>query len=261
MFFFYSPVSCWFCRNRDFQEVTLERDGETLLQFAAVYGFRNIQTLVHRMRKGRVPYQLVEVLSCPGGNVNPIILIVSVSRQFHSADFSKLKCYPPFSSVIYPRVSQGAWAAADRRRARREAGRIKPWYSRWRRPTAACQSVSRRSTPPCKPFIKTGCRARTPLKPARCCTPSTEVWVRSTHSLHTCSGEREESRFSFKTQWRSNESCLWLPPDSAWTISSFMLVPWRTSRGTCCSADHWVRTEVSVGAILPCGHRGETSVF
>lgn len=57
-----------FIRNRDFQEVTLERDGETLLQFAAVYGFRNIQTLVHRMRKGRVPYQLVEVLSCPGGN-------------------------------------------------------------------------------------------------------------------------------------------------------------------------------------------------
>ncbi|XP_037134780.1 nuclear prelamin A recognition factor [Syngnathus acus] len=54
-------------RNRDFQEVILERDGETLLQFAAVYGFRNIQTLVHRMRKGRVPYQLVEVLSCPGG--------------------------------------------------------------------------------------------------------------------------------------------------------------------------------------------------
>ncbi|TNN04215.1 hypothetical protein fugu_001244 [Takifugu bimaculatus] len=57
-------------RNRDFQEVTLERDGETLLQFAAVYGFRNIQTLVHRMRKGRVPYQLVEVLSCPGGCIS-----------------------------------------------------------------------------------------------------------------------------------------------------------------------------------------------
>ncbi|XP_017339631.1 nuclear prelamin A recognition factor isoform X1 [Ictalurus punctatus] len=54
-------------RNRDFQEVVLERDGETLLQFAAVYGFRNIQTLVHRMRKGKVPYHLVEVLSCPGG--------------------------------------------------------------------------------------------------------------------------------------------------------------------------------------------------
>ncbi|XP_069373304.1 nuclear prelamin A recognition factor isoform X1 [Paralichthys olivaceus] len=54
-------------RNRDFQEVTLERDGEILLQFAAIYGFRNIQTLVHRMKKGHVPYHLVEVLSCPGG--------------------------------------------------------------------------------------------------------------------------------------------------------------------------------------------------
>ncbi|XP_064806744.1 nuclear prelamin A recognition factor-like isoform X2 [Oncorhynchus masou masou] len=57
-------------RNRDFQEVCLERDGEVLLQFASVYGFRNIQTLVHRMRKGHVPYQLVEVLSCPGGCVS-----------------------------------------------------------------------------------------------------------------------------------------------------------------------------------------------
>ncbi|XP_041733680.1 nuclear prelamin A recognition factor isoform X2 [Coregonus clupeaformis] len=57
-------------RNRDFQEVCLERDGEVLLQFASVYGFRNIQTLVHRMRTGRIPYQLVEVLSCPGGCVS-----------------------------------------------------------------------------------------------------------------------------------------------------------------------------------------------
>uniref|UniRef100_A0A8C1ZMR4 Nuclear prelamin A recognition factor n=1 Tax=Cyprinus carpio TaxID=7962 RepID=A0A8C1ZMR4_CYPCA len=65
-------------RNRDFQEVALERDGETLLQFAAVYGFRNIQTLVHRMRKGKVPYQLVEVLSCPGG----------VQYFFEQEDFS-----------------------------------------------------------------------------------------------------------------------------------------------------------------------------
>lgn len=56
--------------------MTLDRDGETLLQFAAVYGFRNIQTLVHRMRKGRVPYQLVEVLSCPGGNSTIIIMFL-----------------------------------------------------------------------------------------------------------------------------------------------------------------------------------------
>ncbi|CAG02577.1 unnamed protein product, partial [Tetraodon nigroviridis] len=85
-------------RNRDFQEVTLERDGETLLQFAAVYGFRNIQTLVHRMRKGRVPYQLVEVLSCPGGKAatcfrrrskwNFRLLLRDTGLRFHSGCLS-----------------------------------------------------------------------------------------------------------------------------------------------------------------------------
>ncbi|MBN3283219.1 NARF factor, partial [Polyodon spathula] len=57
-------------KNRDFQEVTLQRDGEPLLQFAAVYGFRNIQNMIQKLKKGRFPYQLVEVLSCPGGCLN-----------------------------------------------------------------------------------------------------------------------------------------------------------------------------------------------
>nr|XP_006635420.1 PREDICTED: nuclear prelamin A recognition factor [Lepisosteus oculatus] len=57
-------------KNRDFQEVTLEKDGETLLQFAAVYGFRNIQNMIQKLKKGKFPYQLVEVLSCPGGCLN-----------------------------------------------------------------------------------------------------------------------------------------------------------------------------------------------
>lgn len=93
-------LTCWwFYRNRDFQEVTLERDGETLLQFAAVYGFRNIQTLVHRMRKGRVPYQLVEVLSCPGGNAKItntnsniwIVFIFTLDNTRNSGN--SVKCY------------------------------------------------------------------------------------------------------------------------------------------------------------------------
>lgn len=71
--------------------MTLERDGETLLQFAAVYGFRNIQTLVHRMRKGRVPYQLVEVLSCPGGNTTPTNMIC---KQINCLVFSYFYYYP-----------------------------------------------------------------------------------------------------------------------------------------------------------------------
>ncbi|KAK1334922.1 hypothetical protein QTO34_004494 [Cnephaeus nilssonii] len=36
-------------RNKDFQEVTLERDGEVLLRFEAAYGFQNIQNVVLKL--------------------------------------------------------------------------------------------------------------------------------------------------------------------------------------------------------------------
>lgn len=78
------------------------------------------------------------------------------------------------------------------RRARRQAEWTKSWCSRWRRPTAACHCVFQRSTQPCKHSTKTGCRARTPHKPARCCTPSTKPRTRATHSRPTCSGDRAE---------------------------------------------------------------------
>lgn len=55
-------------RNKDFQEVTLEKEGQVLLHFAMVYGFRNIQNLVQRLKRGRCPYHYVEVMACPSGS-------------------------------------------------------------------------------------------------------------------------------------------------------------------------------------------------
>nr|XP_006132457.1 nuclear prelamin A recognition factor [Pelodiscus sinensis] len=57
-------------KNKDFQEVTLEKDGETVLRFAAAYGFRNIQNVVLKLKKGKFLYHFVEVLACPGGCLN-----------------------------------------------------------------------------------------------------------------------------------------------------------------------------------------------
>ncbi|XP_049623933.1 cytosolic iron-sulfur assembly component 3 isoform X3 [Suncus etruscus] len=54
-------------RNKDFQEVTLEREGQVLLRFATAYGFRNIQNLVQKLKRGRCPYHYVEVMACPAG--------------------------------------------------------------------------------------------------------------------------------------------------------------------------------------------------
>lgn len=57
-------------RNKDFREVTLEREGQVLLRFAAAYGFRNIQNLVQKLKRGRCPYHYVEVMACPAGCLN-----------------------------------------------------------------------------------------------------------------------------------------------------------------------------------------------
>ncbi|XP_028310115.1 cytosolic Fe-S cluster assembly factor narfl [Gouania willdenowi] len=57
-------------RNKDFQEVILEKDGVVLLSFALAYGFRNIQNLVQKLKKGKSPYHFVEVMACPSGCLN-----------------------------------------------------------------------------------------------------------------------------------------------------------------------------------------------
>ncbi|XP_011921642.1 PREDICTED: nuclear prelamin A recognition factor [Cercocebus atys] len=57
-------------RNKDFQEVTLEKNGEVVLRFAAAYGFRNIQNMILKLKKGKFPYHFVEVLACAGGCLN-----------------------------------------------------------------------------------------------------------------------------------------------------------------------------------------------
>ncbi|XP_061701220.1 cytosolic Fe-S cluster assembly factor narfl [Syngnathoides biaculeatus] len=57
-------------RNKDFQEVTLEKDGVPVLSFASTYGFRNIQNLVQKLKRGKSPYHFVEVMACPSGCLN-----------------------------------------------------------------------------------------------------------------------------------------------------------------------------------------------
>ncbi|KAK0153121.1 Cytosolic Fe-S cluster assembly factor NARFL [Merluccius polli] len=57
-------------KNKDFQEVTLEKDGVVLLRFATSYGFRNIQNLVQKLKRGKSPYHFVEVMACPSGSLN-----------------------------------------------------------------------------------------------------------------------------------------------------------------------------------------------
>ncbi|XP_055902229.1 probable cytosolic Fe-S cluster assembly factor GK14772 [Eupeodes corollae] len=57
-------------RNPDFRELTLEKDGKVLLKFAIANGFRNIQNLVQKLKRGKTQYHFVEVMACPSGCLN-----------------------------------------------------------------------------------------------------------------------------------------------------------------------------------------------
>eukprot|EP00123_Amoebidium_parasiticum_P002321 comp13577_c0_seq2/m.9166 comp13577_c0_seq2/g.9166 ORF comp13577_c0_seq2/g.9166 comp13577_c0_seq2/m.9166 type:complete len:301 (-) comp13577_c0_seq2:195-1097(-) len=64
------PIEYKVGKNKDFREVTLEVNGEVVLRFAAAYGFRNIQNLVQKIKRGKSPYDFVEVMACPSGCLN-----------------------------------------------------------------------------------------------------------------------------------------------------------------------------------------------
>lgn len=84
-------------KNKDFQEVCLEKDGETVLRFAAAYGFRNIQNMVLKLRKGKFHYHFVEVLACPGGCLNGKGQAQSVDGKPEQAQLQEMEAL--FTSV------------------------------------------------------------------------------------------------------------------------------------------------------------------
>lgn len=57
-------------RNPDFKEVSLEVGGKCVLSFAIANGFRNIQNLVQKLKRGKCTYHYVEVMACPSGCLN-----------------------------------------------------------------------------------------------------------------------------------------------------------------------------------------------
>lgn len=57
-------------RNPDFSEVTLVVEGQEVLKFAIAYGFRNIQSIMTKIRRNKCPYHYVEIMACPSGCLN-----------------------------------------------------------------------------------------------------------------------------------------------------------------------------------------------
>eukprot|EP00744_Colponema_vietnamica_P017073 GILI01023971.1.p1 GENE.GILI01023971.1~~GILI01023971.1.p1 ORF type:complete len:234 (+),score=69.35 GILI01023971.1:95-703(+) len=118
-------------RNADFKEVTLTVDGEVKLRFAAAYGFRNIQNLIRKMKRGQGEYHFVEVMACPGGclqgggqikppaDKKPRELLEELEVLFHNSD---RLVRAPEDNPIARRVYLDWIAAEDRETSGKESG-------------------------------------------------------------------------------------------------------------------------------------------
>ncbi|CDP07467.1 unnamed protein product [Coffea canephora] len=59
------PLNFKTIRNPNFQEVTLEVEGETVLKFALCYGLQNLIQVVKKIDSGECEYQFLEIMACP----------------------------------------------------------------------------------------------------------------------------------------------------------------------------------------------------
>ncbi|KMQ91805.1 putative cytosolic fe-s cluster assembly factor, partial [Lasius niger] len=88
-------------RNPDFQEAELKRNDQVLLKFVIINGFRNIQNIVQKMKRGKCVYDYVEIMACPcgclnggaqirpEGNIQPRELASILENAYHKLPLSK----------------------------------------------------------------------------------------------------------------------------------------------------------------------------
>lgn len=88
-------------RNPDFKEAELKRNDQVLLRFAIINGFRNIQNIVQKLKRGKCVYDYVEIMACPcgclnggaqirpEGNIQPRELASILENTYHKLPLSK----------------------------------------------------------------------------------------------------------------------------------------------------------------------------
>ena len=121
------PLQMKTLRNADFREVSLEVEGCTVLRFAAAYGFRNIQTLVRKVKRRACEYDYVEVMACPSGCLNgggqikahkgqsTQQLLDELDQTYHAPELAKRHPHEsPLVSAVYQQLGGGLYGAAAR---------------------------------------------------------------------------------------------------------------------------------------------------
>lgn len=185
-------------RNKDFQEVTLEKDGVVLLCFASTYGFRNIQNLVQKLKRGKSPYHFVEVMACPSGKVK------AVQCLRNDADSALLDSSHGRTQVVWMVVAN--W--------RPYLVRTQRSFSRkWRWSTRQSAPCCQKRTTAWLSCTSRGSTVSERREPRSCCAPSTTLWRRwktgslwSGDDLSVAVGDRETGYCCIFLHWTKEPS-------------------------------------------------------
>ena len=117
-----APISYTTLRNADFKEAALEVDGRVVLRVAAVYGFRNIQNLLRKIKLRKSEYHYVEIMACPsgclngGGQLKPDQggtartakqLLEEVERAYYRAEVGRAPVDNPQVHQVYSQLLRG----------------------------------------------------------------------------------------------------------------------------------------------------------
>lgn len=118
------PLQYCVGRNQDVAEVSI---GGGALRFGKAYGFRNIQSLMMKMKKGACDLAMVEVMACPSGCLNgggqlrrhggtltdAKTMLNQVDVLFHTAKFQRPDDSPLVKYIYSPELLQGPFSQAS----------------------------------------------------------------------------------------------------------------------------------------------------
>jgi iron only hydrogenase large subunit-like protein len=89
-------------KNSDFWEAAVKLpDQQNVITIAIAYGFRNIQGVVQKLRRGKCNYDYVEIMACPSGCVNGGGQIKIPDNRNLSGDVAVSLLYGNFTRSLY----------------------------------------------------------------------------------------------------------------------------------------------------------------
>ncbi|KAK8803289.1 hypothetical protein WA158_000983 [Blastocystis sp. Blastoise] len=101
-------------KNPDFTEIQLYNGDECVFRGCYVYGYRNLQNIIMKIKRNNCPYDFIELMACPKGCLNgggqkkegDLLIVENIQVKFHEQSYMSnndtyLPLENPRTNIIY----------------------------------------------------------------------------------------------------------------------------------------------------------------